>query len=273
MIKKGYTDGPNGQLHWRMLTPETVSAPDLYCFHPAPFSGLAYTGIMPYLAKNRRVIAPDYPGYGGSDVCDAQPTIEDYASAMAHVMDDLSAEAARDVLGFHTGCLVAAELCGREPNTIANSVLIDIPAFDEETGAKLKASNGTPLALTPTLDCLAGPWESGITKRLPSQPMGRAFEMFVEQIRPGAAMNAAFYAAFSYRWREKFEQVNTNTLVLASQSPLLSGSRDAAEIIPNAMLVECLDITRSVLDEAAEKTAAEVMLFLEGATRRTHLLK
>ena len=94
--------------------------------------------------------------------------------------------------------------------------------------------------------------------------MARAFEMFVEQIRPGEAMNAAFRAAFSYPWTERLPRASHETLVLASKSPLLEGSRKAAGLMPNVFLEERLDITRAVLDEAAEETAREVNEFLNG---------
>ena len=264
MIRKGYTDGPFGQAHWRMAEPEEGgrAAPDLYCFHPAPFSGLAYTGIMPQLAAARRVIAPDYPGYGGSDAFTLTPSINDYAKAMASVIETLSGDAPVDLLGFHTGCLVAAQCAIDDPALVRRLVLIDVPAFDDETSRKLAASNGEPPALTPELSCLSKPWESGVVKRLESQSMARAFEMFVEQLRPGAAMNAAFHAAFSYPWTERLPLVRHETMVLATKSSLLEGSRKAASLTPNAVLKERLDITRAVLDEAADKTAAEVERYL-----------
>ena len=261
-MRKGYSDSPFGQIHWRMIAPEDVSLPDLYCFHPAPFSGLAWTTIMPHLAKGRRVIAPDYPGYGGSDQHTQQPTIDDYASAMLAVMDDFSSDSACDVAGFHTGCLIAAELGRIAPTRVRRAVLIDTPAFEPEACEKMLATVAQPLTLTPELDCLASAWESGVSKRLPSQPMARAFEMFVEQIRPGADMNAAFHAAFSYPWKDRFPEVLTTTMVLATQSPLLEGSRKAPALLPNATLVERLDIKRAVLDEAAEETVSEVLKFL-----------
>lgn len=262
MIEKGYTDGPFGQVHWRMANATEKNSPDLFCFHPAPFSGLAFTGIMPPLATGRRVIAPDFPGYGGSGRCDVEPSIDAYAAAMSAVIDDLSGAASVDLLGFHTGCLVAGALCLASPERFRRAVLIDCPTFDRRQREALR-DKIKPLALTPDLACLEAPWASGVTKRLQSQPMDRAFEMFVEQLRQGARMNDAFVAAFSYEWEKSLPNVKTNTLVIATQSPLLDPSRNAAAIIPNARLIERLDITRAVLDEAAEKTAAEVLTFLD----------
>jgi hypothetical protein len=67
VIRRGYRDGPHGQIHWRMTGERTGDAPNLYCLHPAPFSGLAFSAIMPHLAQGRLVIAPDFPSHDGSD--------------------------------------------------------------------------------------------------------------------------------------------------------------------------------------------------------------
>ena len=259
-VRKGYAEGPFGQVHWRMAAPDRREAPDLYCFHPAPFSGLAFTGVMPHLAKDRRVVAPDYPGYGGSDAGEA--SIEHYAAAMAAVMDDVSAGAPVDICGFHTGCFVAAQLCLDRPSQIRRAMLIDVPAFNEEKRESF-LSKTKPLRLTSELSCLEGPWASGVIKRLESQPMARAFEMFVENLRPGARMNDAFRAAFSYPWAERLARIETPTRILATQSPLLDASRAAAAAMPIASLVERRDIKRAVLDEAAETTATEILRFLD----------
>ncbi|GAA0486165.1 hypothetical protein GCM10009096_31180 [Parasphingorhabdus litoris] len=264
MIRKGYSDGPYGQVHWRMLAPEgPPTKPDLYCLHPAPFSGLAFTTIMPHLAEGRRIFAPDYPGHGGSDPFKEEPTIEEYAAAMMEVVDHQSGSGPVDLMGFHTGNLVAAEMALTAPEKVRLLALVDVPAFDAETSAKFRAASAKTFEITPDLACLEGPWERGMTKRIESQTLERSFEMFTEQLRPGRLMNKAFHAAFSYDVDARLPAVRHDTLILASQSGLLNATRHAAEIMPTATLVERLDIKRAVLDEAAEITAAEILKFLD----------
>ena len=93
MIRKGYSDGPEGQIHWRMAGEGGANAPDLYCFSPAPFSSIAYASILPHLAQAGRAIAPDYPGQGGSSGGSAAPTIESYADSMCALIKALSGDA------------------------------------------------------------------------------------------------------------------------------------------------------------------------------------
>ncbi len=257
-ITKGYSDGPFGQVHWRACG-ERGDAPDLVCLHPAPFSGLAFAAIMPLLAKGRRVIAPDFPGHGGSDPHRWDASIGDYAKAMQSVVHDLSPDRSVDVLGFHTGCLVACELALTAPDRVRSLVLIDVPAFDETTRQAHLAESSAQPGFTEDMSSLASAWERGITRRVASQGITRSFEMFVEQLRHGEAMNAGFYAGFTYPVEERLSAVVDPTAIIATQSMLLEPSRRAASLIPAAKLIERLDITRAVLDEAAEPIADEVL--------------
>lgn len=257
-----YVDGLHGQIHLRRWAGAGSSQAPLFCFHPSPFSGRAYETIAPYLAESRDVIAPDFPGYGGSSSAETTPNIGDYADAMITAIHVVAGDAPVDVLGFHTGCLVAAEVALRRAN-VRKACLIDLPAFPPEQSAQTAEKFSKPVEITQDLECLAGAWKMGFLSRIESQSVDRAFDMFVEHLRPGRAMNEAFYAAFTYPWTERFPKISVDTLVLATTSSLLDGSRKASEIIPTAQLLERLDITRAVLDESAETVAADVDLFLK----------
>ena len=123
-VHKRYVDTSFGQIHARVVAAAgEESQPPLLCLHPAPASGLYFATAFPYLNAHRRIIAPDYPGYGGSDPLDEPPGIDDYAKAMLEVLDAMETADAVDVLGFHTGCLVAAELAIDQPDRIRRAAL------------------------------------------------------------------------------------------------------------------------------------------------------
>jgi len=260
-ITKGYCDGPFGQVHWRSAGARGA-APDLLCLHPAPFSGLAYAKIMPFLAQDRRVIAPDFPGHGGSDPHRDDASVRDYAEAMLSVMDDLSADHPVDITGFHTGCLVGCELALMAPERVRNLALVDVPAFDPDTRHKYLAMSAAPPGFTSDMASLAPAWERGITRRIESQGLARSFDMFVEQLRHGEAMNAGFHAGFTYPVEDRLMAITHPATVIATQSMLIEPSRRAASLIPDAVLKERLDITRAVLDESAEAMAREMLAAL-----------
>ncbi|MFN2099796.1 alpha/beta fold hydrolase [Altererythrobacter sp. MF3-039] len=266
-LTKGYSPGGGGQIHWRIWTSTTEpSQPDLVCLHPAPLSGLVFQNIAPLLAKDRRIIAPDYPGYGGSSPIERQPRISDYSASLEELARDLCGDVEVDVLGFHTGCLVAAEWSITIPSRVRKACLIDIPALESGEAAPLAIKYREPFVPGEDLSSLGPIWERTYRIRRETQGEEQGFGIFVEQLRAGAGMNQAFHAAFSYPWAERFPQISCETMVLASQSGLLDGTRAAHEVIPDARLVERLDIKRSVLDEAAELTAAEVLSFLDRST-------
>lgn len=265
MIRKGYSDGPFGQIHLRMMEAKgKATQPDLYCMHPGPFSGIAYTNIMPHLAMHRRVIAPDYPGYGGSAPFKEHPSIAEYSSAMLAVAEDLTGDRKIDLTGFHTGNLVAGEMAVTAPSRINKLALVDAPAFDTETSAKYRSMAAQPFEISDDKECLTKPWKRGITSRIAEQGPARALEMFAEQLRAGRNMHAAFDAAFTYDVHDRLPKIAHPCLVLATQSDLLDATRWAGVNIPNATLVERLDIDKGVLDQHAETTAIEILNFLDG---------
>lgn len=265
IIRKGYSDGPEGQVHWRMADPGGArSQPDLYCFSPAPFGSIAYANILPHLAQHRRVIAPDYPGQGGSDGGSAHPAIEDYAASMCAVIEDLSGASDVYATGFHSGCLVAVEVALRHASDVKRLALVDVPAFDPPTRAKYLPAVGAPFELSADLESLSKAWDMAVTKRSALQPLEQCLALFADTAGNGPRMNATFHAAFTYDVDSKFAGLQTPTTILATKSMLLEPSRRAAQLISNCSLVELLDIQRSVLDESAVITAAQI-----GAALRT----
>jgi len=264
IIRKGYSDGPEGQVHWRMADPGDVrSQPDLYCFSPAPFGSIAYANILPHLARHSRVIAPDYPGQGGSDGGNASPSIEDYAASMLAVMDDLSGASEVHVTGFHSGCLVAVEVGLQRALSVKRLALVDVPAFDPDTRAKYLPAVGAPFEFSGEIESLSRAWDMAVTKRSAIQPIEQCLALFADIVGNGPRMNATFHAAFTWDVESKFAALSVPVKIIATKSMLLEPTRRAAQLISNCDLVELLDIQRSVLDESAAITAAQIVAGLQ----------
>ncbi len=262
-LRRGYSDGPEGQVHWRASGTSSQGVRDLYCFSPAPFSSIAFANLIPHLAKTRRVIAPDYPGQGGSDGGSPTPTIEQYAASMIAVIKDNSGNGPIDVLGFHSGCLVAAEVKLQAPDLIERVLLIDVPAFDPETRAKYLPMVGARFEMGLNLDTVTKAWDMAVTKRADVQSLDQCYALFADSVGNGPRMNATFNAAFTYDVEGRFGALASGATILATQSSLLEASRRAASIIASSELVEALDIKRSVLDESAATIAALIQSILD----------
>ena len=260
-MKRQYVETAEGQVHLR-IAGEPTDKPDLFCLHPAPFSGVAVETLMPLLAQDRRVIAPDLPGHGGSDPLHKPPSIEAFATAMSGAIQAISSNPV-DILGFHTGCLVACEVSLQRPAQVRRLLLCDVPAFDPAQRAKLLAPKRTSPAYALELESISAEWKQTVVKRAGTEPASRSLAMFAEQFRQPEWRNSGFVAAFQYAIEYKLPQITHETAILASGSMLLDPTRRSHSFILTSKLIEFLDIKRSVLDEAASRTAGLILEEIE----------
>jgi pimeloyl-ACP methyl ester carboxylesterase len=262
-ITKQYGQWSRGQVHARCIdSAGATNGPALVCLHPAPSSGLYFTTAMPLLNAGRQVIAPDYPGYGGSDRLDHQsddhPTIADYANAMLEFLSSIDIEVPVDILGFHTGCLVAAEMALIAPTRVRRLVLCDVPYFDAEQRKNLHKKMAQPLNLSGELESLSGPWNFNITSRIDSVPIPRAVELLAEHLRAGNNDHLGFAAAFSYDCDARFAELNGDITLLATQSGLHEPTVQASHLIKNSNYVDVPEVTTAVFETGAKAISLRV---------------
>jgi len=78
---------------------------------------------IPRLARSRRVIAPDLPGFGFSEMPEWRISIENYARFLGRLFDALGVESA-PVVGNSMGGFVGAELAVKDPERVDALVLV-----------------------------------------------------------------------------------------------------------------------------------------------------
>jgi pimeloyl-ACP methyl ester carboxylesterase len=171
---------------------------------------------------------------------------------MLEFLEDIDVGGPVDLLGFHTGCLVGAEMALQSPAVIRKLVLCDVPYFTADVRPGLRESNAVPMPIDAGLESIAGPWSFNIEKRIADVPLPRAFELFAEHLRTGGRDYYGFHAAFSYACEERFPQLTTDTAVLATQSGLHAPSVAAADAIPNVRFVDVTEVTTAVFESGAE---------------------
>lgn len=258
-MKKLYGNTRSGQIHARVLAAagEETAAP-LLCLHPAPSSGLYFATIMPMLNAGRQVLAPDYPGYGGSDALAEAPTISDYACAMLDLLDAMSLDGNVDVLGFHTGCLVGAEMALEKPGRIRRLLLCDVPYFDTAQRNKLQRKMTQPMPITPKLESLTAPWDFNIASRIDTVPLPRAFELFAEHLRAGRNDYFGFSAAFSYDCESRFFELDADVVCMATKSGLHEATVTAHMAIRNSSFVDVPEVDAAVFERGAPAIAKRI---------------
>lgn len=153
--RRHYVSVGNRQVHYR----RAGKGPPVLAFHSSPQTG---GFVLPYLkdfAARFTLIAPDTPGYGGSDPLPQEyPTIEEYADAAVQMADALGI-ARCIVYGTHTGAHIALEYARRHPQRVALCILDGISFYTPEEQAELRARYAPPFEPTADGGHLAWAWQ------------------------------------------------------------------------------------------------------------------
>jgi pimeloyl-ACP methyl ester carboxylesterase len=127
--RRAYFDWRFGQLHVRTAFPTTGGFDErvtLVCLHSTPGTSRMFHRLLPLMAIDRSIYAPDLPGAGESDPA-PEPGIGRAAAAVADLIADLRLRQI-DLLGFLDGCLVASKLAQEQPAIVRRLVLVGAPA-------------------------------------------------------------------------------------------------------------------------------------------------
>jgi pimeloyl-ACP methyl ester carboxylesterase len=128
--RRFFCDTAMGQVH--CVESGSGDGVPLILLHQTPRSVDEFKEVLPLLAKHRRTIAVDNPGYGGSDPVEGQPTVADYARSVIAVLDALKVDTAVFV-GHHTGAIVSIELAAAFPERV-DRVVLSGPVYTDALG-------------------------------------------------------------------------------------------------------------------------------------------
>ena len=265
--RRYYLDGPYGHIHVRDAAP--VKAPRRYplvCFHQSPISGLQYLLFQRALAPTRRVLCPDTPGFGGSDRPPFVPKIADYARALGEGLAALGFGPKKkiDVLGFHTGTLIAVELAATRPDLVRRVVLSSLALFTPEELARNRAGCGGPRPVFNDPGYVSRYFEQQVTNGLPGMLPERRLELFVERLRSGPLSWYGPEAVFEYDTATQVGKITQPTLLLVMRDTLSENTRRAGTIIRRSQIVERMDIHGPEgWDSRPDEIAKEVRIFLD----------
>jgi len=125
----------------RVIAVDEAGAGDaLVLLHGVGASRGVWRRAMPRLARRRRVLAPDLPGFGGSDPAGAGFDLDAVADALAAGLADRAA-APFDLVGNSLGGAVAVVLAARRPDLVRRLVLA-APAGFGPHGATVARAGG-----------------------------------------------------------------------------------------------------------------------------------
>jgi pimeloyl-ACP methyl ester carboxylesterase len=125
-LRRRFVDLPWGQIH---LREGGAGGVPLVAIHQASGSAKVLSPLLQVWAESRRVIAPDLPGNGDSDLLPGgPPDMAGYARAIGDALDALGVPTA-DLYGFHAGASVALELAIARPRLVRRVVLDSLSLY------------------------------------------------------------------------------------------------------------------------------------------------
>lgn len=96
----------------------------LVCLHGLGGGSLSWINQLEQMSSDRRVIAWDCPGYGGSaDHAIAKPAPSDYADALVELLKGIGVNQPADIVGHSMGGVIAPQVEARHPGTVRRMVL------------------------------------------------------------------------------------------------------------------------------------------------------
>lgn len=268
-IIKAYAPSRHGQLHYRITAPQAApAAPPLLCLHQTPGNGGDWAAVLPALGSKRVVVAVDTPGYGMSDAPPAPISIEDFGEIMAQLMQDLAAAGTVpagpfDVMGFHTGSLIATELAKTFPDRVRRAVLFGLAAYPaDKREAKLA---GLLTNFPPPADNLVHIEKLWAIISQLSDPRMTAEERHVsmaECLRLGARMPWGYISVYRYDFLGAMIQVSQPVLVMNPEDDLWEVTSATAHLFPNGRRHDMRGVKHGVLKLEHDRVIAEIEGFL-----------
>ena len=124
-VTRHFVEVPQGTVHYAVAgRGDTV-----LLLHQTPRSWDEYRDVLPILGRTRHAVAMDTLGFGDSDSLPWKSnSIEAWAEGALALLDKLGAATA-DVVGHHTGAVIATRLASSAPERVRSVVLSSSP-FD-----------------------------------------------------------------------------------------------------------------------------------------------
>jgi pimeloyl-ACP methyl ester carboxylesterase len=259
-VTKRYVDGRWGQVHLRVAG--VGERPALLMLHPTPKSGWIYEPLLTAMGTDRVAIAPDTPGYGASDPPPAPVEIADYADEMLGVMDRLHA-GRFDVLGYHTGSVIAASMAERFPDRVRRVVMVSLPVYSEQARAqKLAGLESWPQPDADAANVMAM-WQRMQPLFDPRLDIAWKQESLVENLRCGSRAPWAYSSVYRHDLAATLAMVRQPALIINPEDDLWRQTREGAAHLPHARLEELPGVGHGLFSLERDRIAAILRDFLD----------
>lgn len=264
-VRRRFVDVGNGQAHLR-LAGHISEKPTVVCLHMVPKSSRTFAGILPLLARDRLVIAPDLPGYGESDAHngDSPVSIEDYARFVWEVID---AFGLRDVcfIGYHTGSMVAVAATRQRPEAVQRLINISAPVLTPEEVRQM-LDDFAPIPLDEAGTRFRTMWQRVMHFRGPGMTLEMCAASMADNLRGGEQYEEGHRAAFenSARYQADLRLIEQPLLVMNIRDDLYDHTSRVDPLLNNGERRDYPQWGNGFLEVSPQPVAREMLAFLDG---------
>ncbi len=267
-ITRGYANGPFGQVHYQDVSPADPVGLPLILLHQAPMSLRQFDNVYgPLAARGIRSISIDTPGFGQSDTPDFVPTVDDYATAIPAVLDHLGLKKV-DLLGHHTGAMIATSVALQFPDRINNLVINGpFPMTDEERAKFLKGNKEREQDFVYEDD--GSHVKNSFSTRYRMYGEGVDAKLITRYTAEKFIGLGPFWyghhAAFQYNHNEALPKITHRTLLLTNTGDqIYENAKWAKEMRPDLDYIALEGGGVDIVDQMPEEWADAVVGFLKG---------
>jgi pimeloyl-ACP methyl ester carboxylesterase len=227
-IRKGYAETPDGQVHYLRCG----TGRPMVLLHQSPAAASMWEAVLPLFAEaGYAAIALDLPGHGNSWRPTQPPSIPDYARSVAATLDALGL-AEVDLVGHHTGALVAAQVAVDFPERIKKLALWGLAIYVEALAAsRARLKNEQPPEYDDEGAALTAFWERQRALAGDAYAPELGVRAMIEMLQTGMARPYGHWAGQKCDREALLARVTHPALILGGQrDPLWPGIEKAASL-------------------------------------------
>ncbi|OMQ23876.1 alpha/beta fold hydrolase [Rhodococcus sp. D-1] len=265
-IKRGFAATRMGTIHYA----EYGSGPVVLLLHQTPRSWDEYREVLPLLGAHRRAIAIDTLGFGDSDPTPID-SIECYAEGVEAFIEWLGVPSV-DIVGHHTGGVIAVEVAACNPNSVRSIVLSATPFCDQES--RDSWINASPIDGFETSDDgshLLKIW----SRRQNIYPENRndlVQRALIDIVKSGDRAEVGHDAVHNYRMENVVHHIAAPVLLICGTDDLAAFPHLEAwrKALPSSHIVEIQGGKIPLVEQFPELFSTIVDKFLHGTTQPAH---
>lgn len=259
IIRKGYVDTADGQVHYRTVAGD--AEPPIVYLHQTASSSQMFESVMRLLAHDRRQLALDTPAFGQSFFPPAKPTTAYYVATLLEALTNLGVHEFH-VFGHHTGAAIGCEMAVTAPERVKTLAMVGPVQLDANERATWRRAAIDPLLIKSDGSHLTKIW-ARVTGLDPSPSPVLCHREAVDTLRAGERWHEAYAAVFDQDFPALLAQVRCPILMLCGRDDVLFPYFEPARRArPDAKSV-VLPGGTYVVDDFPKEVADQIRAFLE----------